>query len=157
MPYLTTEQKATLLELLETNGFAPDSEPCATANKLNEATTVTVSSLRPFGIADVMAILSADSEDAVMDYHLADEVLAAIRNQDRAAVQLYATRFASRNPALITTAERDAIMGLTTATVNTQTTGPSKFATAFPDFYAVIDGVGYAERCHAALIEEARS
>ncbi len=156
MSYLTAEHKATLLQLLTDNGLS-ETEPYAAANRLNEPTTVTVTSLKPFGIADVMAILSAESEDAVMDHHLADEVLTAIRNQDRAAVQLYATRFASRNPPLIATAERDAVLALTTATVNTQATGPSKFAAALPGFYFVHEGVGYAERCHAALIEEARS
>lgn len=92
-----------------------------------------------------------------MDHHLADEVLTAIRSQDRAAVQLYATRFAGRTPPLITAEEKDAILALTIATVSTTAEGPSAFKAAFPGFYFVHEGVGYTERCHAALIEEARS
>lgn len=153
MPYLTTEQKASLLAAIQAAGLA-QADHASAANGLNAPRTRTIQVPKPFRIADILGLLSATSQDAVMDHPLGSEVIAKINAGDRTAIGLYAATFARRS--MISTAERDTILARLAETESTTVPDASLFAATLPGFYHVVDGVGY-DRCTATLIAEARS
>ena len=154
MAILNDAQKATLLQLLADNGLSGVEEHAA-ANALNASRTKTVQVPKPFRISDILGLLSASSQDAVMDHPLAAEVISKINSGDRTAIGLYATTFARRS--MITTQERDAILARIVQTEDSIAADASLFAAEFPGLSFDVDGATYVEKCHAALILEARS
>lgn len=154
MSMLTDPQKAALLQLISDEGLAGEADNDTVANRLNAPGSESVQVPTPFTLSDVLGVLSDANQDAVMDYHLAAEVVASIKANDRPAVGLYATKLAQRG--MITDAEKAAVLAILGATHAVTRPAPSPFAAAFPDLRCEYEGVGY-NRCIGALVAEARS
>lgn len=150
---MTPEEKASLLAAMEANGLTAEGDASA-SNRLNAPRTKAVQQPKPFRIADILGLLSAGSQDAVMDHPLGSEVIAKINAGDRTAVALYAGTFARRS--MITAGERDAILARLAETEPVVVPEVSIFAATLPGFRHAVGGVGY-DRCTAALVAEARS
>lgn len=137
MAILTDAEKATLLQLIADSGLEQEPDNDVVANALKAARAKTVQVPKPFRIADILGLLSASSQDAVMDHPLGGEVIAKINAGDRTAIALYANTFARRS--VITTQERDAILARLAQTEDSVVPEVSLFAEAFPGFSYVIE------------------
>lgn len=171
MPYLTNDQKADLLAALDDAGLS-EVEPFAAANAMNAPRFAAPSASKrrvPMKDLQLLAfnrgvigklIAGAKGQDAEVAI-LASEALSLFSSPHATDVDTEADAFADTIAALktatiMTTDDETAVMALADVEVPG---GP--IPTLFEDAMGgpvsfVIDGVPY-DRCHAALIEEARA
>lgn len=136
MPMLTDQQKATLLQLLADSGLSGADEHVA-ANTLNAPRTKTVQVPKPFTMSELMAVISDASKAAIFNHALGASVFAAVNANDRPAIALYATIFASLGT--ITTADRDAVLAKLAETHGVEQPDETLFHAAFPGFAYVVE------------------
>lgn len=154
MSFLTPEQKTTLLNLLTANGLE-NTESSAAANTLNESRTATATRSKPFSVPDILGKISGQHQAAIMALPVSTLAIQAMKEQDRDAVAMYAGAF--KGAGLLSDQEHTDISAVLAATEEYDAPAPTLFEAAMGDFYHVVDGVGYAKKATAALIEEARS
>lgn len=159
MPYLTTEQKATLNQLLVDNELTAVDEFSA-ANKLNEPTYITIAGQsvpKTFTWPQVMGCMTPSQALAVLNLPAVTTIITHVNNQDRSALAFWVQGL--RYTEIITDVEVGKIQTLFSQTETSPDRieeGPSLFAQGFPGFRVEIGGAGYVEKCHAELIVEAR-
>lgn len=135
MSYLSPEQKATLLQLINTHELG-GLDPGSIANKLNQPTRITTQVPKPFTMAGLLGLVSGESRRKVKLNTFMDSFIRAVDINDRIAVATYATIF--KEDAEITEAEFNAIMAMIAETVGVEADGDPLFKTAFPNFSITI-------------------
>lgn len=162
MPYLTTPQKATLLQLLQDAGLAA-TEPYGASNLLNAPTEVPNDPAPQIPLPLSWYAIVAGIEPATVSKldasSLAGNFQTYVNSGDRAKANEVLTWWQKGN--VITSDEYATLHSLANSTQDqpgwpATKIGPSLFAAAFPGFMVNIDG-NDVDRCHAALIIEARS
>lgn len=160
MGYLTPQQKADLLALIEANGLTGEPDNDVVANTLSAATTVAVpgaSVPKPFTWEQLMGCFTPAEALTLQNMPAITVIVAQVNAQDRAALVRWVNGFAYSGAIGVESAGKAlAVLNATETTPDSTAPGPSPFEQAFPDFYHKVDGVGYT-RCTAALIAEARA